>query len=894
MKRGPHCFRSRWVLVLMALAIALPPLLAPGLSGQALAQSGDDIQFNATLQTGPIFPLGRLLPFQVRINNRSAKDIDGSLQVDQLETPAGAIRVSRPAHIPAHSRTTLDLLLQLPPPPPRDKKGLLTPTTEIVLWNAAHTRQGSPEKVMAFPDSSEAFQGREPTETPGVILLHSVTRAESGALSQPDDADPTDAGDVAAALSGTLPYAVTPQSMEPDELFRRVEAYDACRLIALDAAALERLDAAQRGALLRHIRGGATLIIVEPTQALQSSWIAGFLPMDSLNARLSSSIDTREFGRLAMSRPLTEYECEPRSDGAQASGPVIVVASNDRGAVAAYREVGFGRIAMTGFALNSLDLKQPASLQLWMALLKPQRPAFHDPSSLSETPALREQLPSMIGATAPPWRTAALIVIAYVATVAVLLTFSGARRRPMAFAGSALIAVLAAGFVVGLSRHKTSAAPLMAASINVVDLSGDVAKSDSLVTYFGDRESDLSVTAELGTVITPVVLSGNPVATMFPLKFDHLSASLGKLNTVIRAQSTTATPATNVSATLTFDAQGAAVKVNGLDKPLEGARLVTGGGLVFPLEQAAAAQSARRVGAHNPFGIWSDAGGMIASEQSKLRDDLVRSAERRDPSLSASIRTVAGRSSVLRLVGFADAPKGATGVTLSGVDIEKNATIIRIPLDIAQAPAGTAVRIDPGFVQTRRDAPATNAPFAPDTGEWNESSQTGTWLIALAGPEMLGKLAPETLALDVDLRGAGFDIAFRRGQIAGDGKLRQNETGEPVVEWSNASGPRHAVIELSSQDVDANGWVWLLLTVNNSQRASPGLDAPSPWQISRFDPTISGTVISRPEAPRVTWETEPPAAPKKPDDKKPDIKKPDIKKPPAPKPAAANKDDKQK
>lgn len=890
--------RIPWFALLVALAIALPSVLFPGFSRLALAQStSEDVQFNAVLQTGPIYPKGRMIPLQLRITNRTSRDIDGTVEIKDLPTPAGTIDVSRPARSAANSRTTLDLLLQLPEPPPRDKNGMTKPSTEIIFWNAAHARQGNPEKVMALPDEWEGTQGREATGIPGVILLYSIRTPEiDDGQSAASEIDPNDAGDLAVALSGVLPFTVTPASIEPSDMFRRVEAYDACRLIAIDAFAIEQLDAAQRAALLQHVRSGATLIVPDPSQALQSTWLAELLPMDVLNVRQSTAIDTREFGRLPMRGPQPEYECELRT-GTSEAGKVVAVATNDRGAVAAYREVGLGRIAMVGCAINALAAQEPAVVKMWTALLNPERPAFHDPEALAESPPLRKQLPSMIGATAPPWRTAAIIVVAYVALVAVVLAFSGARWRPMAFGLSALIAVLVAGGVVALAGYKTSNVPLMAASVSVVDLNGNVARSDSLVTFFGDR-NDLTITAQPGTVITPVVVSSvagsdsGPRATMFPLQLDGLSASLGKLNTVVRAQSTSTTSSAPVSATLNFDPQGASVKLTGVDS-LESPRLVSGGGIVFPLQPGA---DARRVAPRNAIGVWGDIGGMIASEQSKLRDELVRSSEELEKTPGS--RPAAGRSGILKVIGFIDSAAlgNVSGVQMPPVDVEKNATLVRIPVTIAPAAAGSEVKVDAGFVQYRREPLPTNVPFSPDTGAWNESSQSGSWLIALSAPDALGKLQPKTLSLDADLRGVGYDIAIRRGQLNGEGKARPNEAGEAVLEWINSSGPKHTTVELSPSDVDANGWVWLLVTVRNTQSAGAlAMDAPLPWQVARFDPAIAGTVTGPPQTPRVTWEIEEapkPAPPKKAPEKKPEPKKTDEKKAPATKPAAAKPDPK--
>ena len=184
-------------------------------------------------------------------------------------------------------------------------------------------------------------------------------------------------------------------------------------------------------------------------------------------------------------------------------------------------------------------------------------------------------------------------------------------------------------------------------------------------------------------------------------------------------------------------------------------------------------------------------------------------------------------------------------MTVEGVDERKQETLVRIPVRVAQAAPDTTVRIDPGLVQLRREGLATNSPFVPETGVWNESSQSGEWLIALSAPEALGKLDPRTLDLQIDLRGAGFDITLRRGQVR-NGKAVANTGGEAILSWNNASGPQKTGIQLNESDVDANGWVWLLLSVNPGATADAFAVA-APWQVQRFDPTITGTVTGAPQ-----------------------------------------------
>jgi hypothetical protein len=122
-----------------------------------------------------------------------------------------------------------------------------------------------------------------------------------------------------------------------------------------------------------------------------------------------------------------------------------------------------------------------------------------------------------------------------------------------------------------------------------------------------------------------------------------------------------------------------------------------------------------------------------------------------------------------------------------------------------------------------------------------------------------------------------------------------------LLQWNDASGQKRTTVDLTPNDVDANGWVWIRIEARPADKSgsllgsfSDGTGALSTWRMMRFDPTLTGTVVaSGPHPTQITWPVERPAAPqpakkaepKKPDPKKPEPKKADPKKPDPKQPA---------
>lgn len=876
------------------------------LGSWALAQN-DGPQISTTLVTGPRYPAGRWIPLRMSIRNPTPETISGSVSLS-MKTDAGPYELQRGVHVPANARVLSDLVASFPMPPAIKKKGEeRRPITEILF----HGSQGAVvarEPLYATADT-ESLADAPNGDTPGIVAL-CVYSTDAGG----DIYEPTSLQTVFTEAAG---YPVSAASIAPIALMRRGIAYDAARLVVVDQDALEQLDPAQREALMQHVRGGATLLVTGKLPTLSATWIGPLLPLDIVGTREIADIATDAYGTLKFARPAPVLETIARPG-------TTLVASAPFGPVAAYRAVGFGRVAMVSVPVNAVVNTEPQLSRMWGSLIGFSRPTFHEPqqfagaSSDDPTPAAGAAAPAgtpgvdrsvygvlraMVGQTAPPWRTAAIVAGVYTVSVAGVMLLVGAKRRPAALLACVAGGVVLAGGVLGISQVNAGNDQMLVARYSTVDLSGGAARRNEYVAFFGQRDAKISFSLPDLALPRALVAAGKtaPRVKMFPFTVDRVSASTGNLASVWQVRSLD-TNAPKLDATLAFDESGAKLSVDsGLSVPLETSRLVYGPN-VFPVPEIQSGATSNAVGRVNPKGVWAGGDAIIADEQSKLRMDILSRSE--TPIASAGSLLVT-RTPEMRLVGFADSEDSA--VKLNEEVLRKTQTLVRTPVSIVPTPVGASVTIAPGFTQIRREG-ALSLPYADATGEWNESGQGGPWLVGIAAPQGVGRIDVKQLTLDLDVRSVGHDVTIRREQVRG-GKVRENAQGEIVLQ-SKSSGRQQATSEINADDMDANGWVWLLVEVRPPEAsesmlggiADPGQQV---WRFLRFDAGLRGVVVAPPQPVIQTWQanenrdvrpapkpdpkadapkkTEPKKTDKKPDPKKPDAKKPDAKTEPKPK-----------
>ena len=778
---------------------------------------------------GAIYPPGRWVPITVKLTNGGADAVDGAVAVVPRSDP-NAVIVRRDVYVPARSSVTVELLGMFPDAPINPKQK--TVDTATIVWTAAKGSRRLEEPLAGISDASIRRNGQDATNLPGVMMLNISNGYQSD--------DRRDASELAAILSAQADYAFDPSNLDASAFPRHAEALDGFRLIAIDPSALNTFDAAQRDALLTAIRGGVTLLLSGPDASAATTFLGPYLPLDVVGSHYVTALHPS-----GSAEPLPLIKPAYIADVA-ARDQAVVTLSGDRGPLAAYMPVGFGRVAMTAFSAHDLTDK-PEVVKMWSDLIGMGKRAFHDPTALLIKPPAAAVLPEMIGATAPPWFVAAAVVGGYVAIVSVLLLISGQGRRPLAMAGCVGTAIVLTAGLLGSTKIRATGQPLMVGRLTTLDLDGDTASRQDLATFFGQQRSDLSIAIPNGATARPVIVGATPTLTLWPSKILNVGSSAGKLESVWQINRTYLTPFT-VDAHVTFGPDGETLSTsNECGQPLSGSRLIVGGSVV-PLPPLAGGQTRTQIGPRNASSDFSDNSAVLAGEESKLRTRLVKLETASPVSQSGIPLRQVAQTPILS--GFI---KETPGFDFAEASQSRDQTLVRVPLKYDAAAIGSAVRIDPAFTEVRLDF-ASTMPYLPASSSWYSNNLNGSWLFAVAAPPQVGRLRPKQLNFDIEARAGSYHIALRRGQCD-EGKVQENPGGEVVAEWTNQSARRSITVDLTEKDIDANGWVWLRLQADSIQ-TSGLLGDPSAggdWQFSRFDPTLIGTVDAAPQPIVHTW-----------------------------------------
>lgn len=818
----------------------------------ALAWGQDQKQLTASLKTGPIYPLGRWLPIQIECKNPTNRPISGAV-VLPVGSSAGGYEWVLPVQVPARSRLRSEMLVKVLWQVKEGRSGQKSDPLATLFWRSGEGAELARDLIYAVSDASSGLGGTESTGLPGAIVLY--------VSEQPVSSEIDDPVDLTTLLTRNSSYKFTLMTSTADRLTRRTMTWDAVRVVMIDQSALEWIDPAQQQALLDHVAGGASLVVIPRDSSIQSSWIGPLLPMDLVGERESDRLESREFLPIRLTQTVRHFVGVLRPQS-------FAVASSQDNTFAAYRQYGLGRIVMTVFPVNALSSSNSQSFAVWSELLGISRNDFHDPQRLIESVSvngvpdastkggLNDLLSRMVGAQAPSWKTAAGISLFYTGIVGVLLFLAGPLRRPAMVLGCVAGGILLATIVVGVSVIRSEDQPLMMASIRVNDLAGRSSVTRETMTFFGPAPTsgvDMKLSPE--SAVSPVLCTGRQPARiqMFPFEVQSIFSSTGSLASIWEVTSFKHSSSA-VRCELRFGAEGTSMRLEGPPNfQLESPRLLIGASVV-PLSPIRGGTDFGPIGARNVPGDYSDtAAGVIADEESRLRTEILTTVEtRRDPILGLMRRSLEPR-----LVGFDSQPDSVPKISVPVRTTHQ--TLLRIPVQIRACDTGEKIRIDPAFVQIRREA-AVSLPYRPDAGIWTEASQGGPWLVGLSAPPSIGLIKPDKLRLEVDLRATGYRFVIQRGQVV-NGKVQDRPSGEVLMEWNNTDTRKMLQIDLRSEDIDENGWVWLRMTAAPVGESGWGALGSGPgtlpnWQMLRFDATLWGTVVSAPQPIKITWPTE--------------------------------------
>ncbi len=768
---------------------------------------------NGVFTFGQSYPPDQWIPMRLTLRNPTANEIVGAVDV-----PVGGDHpavLSNAVRVPPNSKVTIRTLGYFPVMD-KDAKVLTT-----LAWTSRGERLARDDILgRAMGDGSAAL--------PAKLIVVAAMRSfsESGK-------EGVDAMLVAERVGAGVPYPVMTAAVEAMELPRHPAGYDSALAVMLEDVNPDDLDAAQRATLLAYIRGGGTLILDAPTPATdpRGTWLAEYLPVKILGWRETSelAVDGQSPWALAFALPMVEA----------VAGDGTVALAGGGYVHAAYKTVGLGRVVFTSFpAGGSAKPKDPdddRAARLWGSLLRANQPGGDwARSKLAESqPALLQR---MIGKRAPAWKLAMAIVGGYLGLVLLAQLALGGSRRPMAFAAGVAVALIGSGGLIAWRWLASSGQSPMVASVATVDVSGAGAgRVRQAVAYIGADDKSMSLSANGDSTALRPMISGDAPTIVLPW-FDVPGAGVmaGRVDRVWKATAT-------APRDLALDAAGH-FGVNGLELSIDNR---TGGALESPLLVAGrsaisladlpAGGSRAVANTANPRGSYVNAA-VFTSDDAKLRGDVV-AAMLTAAGAAASAPSTADDGPML--IGWLANPASINAVksSLDGPITEKRLAVVRAPVRIEPSAPGSVVRIPAAFVSLAKVSPFPLYDAGKD--EWIPNRAGAQLLLEFHRPTATNGVALDGAELRLNIDAPRYTVTIRRGQASGGG-AKANPAGGVVAEWSNPVGPQSPVaFDLSGDDTDAGGRVWLMLDVQPVDRAGAG-EIPSPWQVREIALDLRG------------------------------------------------------
>lgn len=778
-----------WAAALLCCALASP---------SPVRAADGELELTAVLELGAQFVPDRWVPVRVELTNRTSREIDGYVSMPVSDRRAPFV-VRQPCRVPANSRVRLSLLGTFAPPDGADDPRTSgAPLARIDWYSSAGER-------LAVTD----LLGMAQRETPGVDggAFRSTFVLVISDQSAADDAPPQPiaSGPLASLDSVWINVTNAP---------RQRAGYDGFRFVVLSGVHPDALDVAQQAAMLDHLLVGGVIVCPAPDPDWNASWLEPYLPVECIAQRTTASI---EGVKLRTSAVVTQA----------LAGRGQIVARDPHYVHAAFQPVGLGRVVFTSFPLESLDPADEAAEPLWTRLLGPGAvDASWESSQLAADHT--DHLDAMVGVATAPWAVAAAVVAAYLGiAVGAQMTFTGA-RRPTGFVLIVIVALTGAATLAGISIAGQRDDALSGARLATLDLSsagGGVYQEE--LAFVGADEPSLHLAAhDANTTLHPIAAdtSRPPVVQTDPFAAPEAGARASVVEHVWRAKRPVATNV-RLHARATFGPEGLALSFdNSVGGFVRTPVLVwRATGAVFPLDDIGTGPSSgARPGERNSHGDFGHAA-VVTSELAKLRTVILQSAS--TPSSAFIAET---SDPIPLLAGWLDDAAIPATLSITPQPAMRSAVLVRAPLELRPSDVGTRVRINGGFVRIAPSATTMGMPYDERRRQWISTGTTGRWLVGFLPPKQVGRLRPWRVALACDPSAPQHIITVRGEQVAG-ATPAVNRAGRVIAEWPQPIGRHQVAFEPSPQDLDVNGHVWLLLSV---QTADDDDDtAPPQWSL---------------------------------------------------------------
>jgi HEAT repeat protein len=789
------------------------PFEAPPLNWSAdvaisdLGEPSGEQQISGTLGFDGSFLAGAWTPVHLTIRNGSQNEINGSANFAVASGGRNAV-VRVPCNVPRQSSVKLTAYGYFQ----QEKRG----ADNVATTSDWMTADGG--RIARAPIAASALSARDG------FSLQSAHSLDTLILCLVDPTDSAGSGgeqaasDLASAISERSGFAVKSQRLAIAEAPRQAVGYDSCRVVLLQADP-EKLDIAQRQALLDHVRMGGELLVCG-RQISPATWLSQYLPVIPLGRREVSEIgNAGDRAQYTLTGPSTLVEgADVRGGDAR-----VLVADSDLIHIAD-RRLGLGFIVFTSFLPNALDGQDQASAAMWKTLL-----LLSDKSAGTLPRSAAEPLGQLVGTPTAPLSVPIAIVGVYLATLFVSQRFFSGDSRPRAFALSVGIAVVGFISLVAISAVRMGRAELNGGRITLLSLgpSGGGQQAD-LLAFAGANNPSLRLTARDDAVIRPVTSSEPEEVEIQQLPFEVARAHVHAAEvTQVWSTQRPVDSKCVVKAFANFGPSGLTVSVsNDLNMPFHDPVLVWGAPWSLPDIQA---------GSSSLFPRQRDAAGEFIGGAGVHSDvDLLRSKIIQE-FLSAKRTTLIRDDDEPLLLGWADELPASAQVSDARM---KSLSMVCTPVVISPSEPGTTVRIDGAFCRII-PGPGAAPPYDQVRRQWVSSNQAGDWIIGFAPPTQIGVVRPDHVILNADMSAPTQTITIVRGFCDGAG-AKASAPGQEVARWKQPIGSESVGFDCTPSDFDAQGRVWIRVHVESS------LPTPSPWFFRKMELSYVAEVIGNP------------------------------------------------
>lgn len=652
-------------------------------------------------------------------------------------------------------------------------------------------------------------------------------------------------------------------------------AYDAVRYFVWDMADAAEVGPAQQAALLDFVARGGVLVVPSPAGDAADptdTFLGPHLPVRIVGKRQALQIDlpgdSGDAAGAEPRQPLRMREpvdlCEALAIEGDADSRVLL---RDAHYVhAAYKPLGLGRVVFTSFPVNGPADGDPRVAELWRQLL-----ATDDPRGDWAAVAFNEQKPellqSMIGRATVSFGVATAVAAGFLLlALSAHLVLRGA-RRPHAFVATVAVAVGLTAVLLTLGAVQRGRQSLVGARLAVIDASpsGGGAHRE-LLAHLGAQREDFGLEATRpGVVVRPVVNkpTAPPVVVTDPFSVPRAGVHELTIERVWQAQGVLPDDR-RAAATATFGPEGLRLSIeNALGGAIERPLLLWGGRAVRLDDiPAAAAQHELIPRGVNPWGDFRNS--TLVTDVDRLRGEVLAAivtpahgpplGTRTEPVVQLAGWLTAGSDGdsalppLVRAAGLNSAA-GADSAGTSGAEPAPDMTaqvLVRMPVRIEPSPPGSTVRLDAEFMRLR-PASFGLALYDPARDAWGGTNLDARMLLSYEPPRDAGTVRPTRATAELDMTAPGQTVRVRRGQAPG-GVLTHVPGGPVLAEWDKPLGRQVLEFECGPDDVDADGRVWLLVTVDAVPLDDPA-QRPPEWKVNAFRMSYVAEVTGPPAPP---------------------------------------------